>query len=126
MNDKIVLVPSKDYLCDLDKEVENGKKYLCESGSSYVIELVLTGEQIQKGYHSGQCDMDIQELVQVPEIREQLEAISDKALDDWWDEHFLDDTPEEHAAVTKEGKFGCLVFDCCANATDGYCYEIRG
>lgn len=125
MDEKIVLIPSRDYLCDLGKEVEDGKTYLCESGSSFVIELKLTGEQIKKGYHSGQCDMDIQELVAVPEIRSQLEEIDSKTLEDWWGEHFLDDTPEEHASVSREGKFGCLVFDCCANAIDGYCYEMK-
>ena len=125
MSDKIILVPSKDYLRDLGTEVESGKKYLCDSGCSYVIELKLTGEQILKGYHSGECNMDIQELVKVPEIREQLDAIDDKKLDDWWNEFFWDDTPEEHKRMTKEGKFGCLVFDCCANAFDGYCYEMR-
>ena len=125
MDEKIVLIPSRDYLCDLGKDVEPDKTYLCESGSNFVIGLLLTGEQIQKGYHSGDCDLDIQELVQVPEIKEQLDAIDSELLDKWWNEHFLDDTPEEHASVTHEGRLGCLVFDCCAEATDGYCYEMK-
>lgn len=125
MDEKIILRPAQTYLCDTDKDIEPDKTYLCESGSNFVIALRLTGAQINKGYHSGECDIDIQELAQGPEIRTQLNAIDDELLNKWWGEHFLDDTPEGHESVSREGRLGCLLFDCCAEAIDGFCYEMR-
>lgn len=45
------------------------------SSSSGTIEMALTLDDAQSGYHSGQCDADIAELRQVPYIAEQLVAI---------------------------------------------------
>ena len=123
--EKIVLIPSRDYLCDLNKTVECGKTYLCESGSSFVIELRLTGEQILKGYHSGSCDADIEELMRVPEIKAQLDAVDETLLTNWWEEVFLDNMPKTPISEDKHQALGWLVFECCSAATDGYCYEIK-
>lgn len=124
MSELIYLIPSRDYLCDLNKEVENGKSYICESGSSFVIELKLTGEQVQKGYHSGDCDADIDELMNAPEVKSQLNAISETTLTKWWDEMFIDG-PKTPVSEDKHQALSWLVFDACANAIDGYCYEMR-
>lgn len=126
MDEKIVLRPAQYYLCDRDKQIEPGKTYLCESGSSYEMNLTLTCEQIQQGYHSGSCDADVKALMELPEIKAQLDAIKDERLDQWWmNDMFVDDTPEEHRAATREQRLAWLVFDCCANAIDGYCYEMN-
>lgn len=127
MDEKIILIPSRDYLCDLGKEVEDKKDkiYLCESGSSFVIELKLTGSQIHTGYHSGDCDADIEALMQIPEIKEQLDAIDEDLLAKWWDEVFLDGLPKTPVSEDKHQALGWLVFECCSNAIDGYCYEMR-
>ena len=117
---------SQDYLCDMGKEIEPDEMYLCETGSCHEITLRLTGEQIQSGYHSGNCDADIAALMEVPEIKEQLDAVDNELLDKWWkDDMFVDDTPEEHKAADRKRKLEWLLFDCCANAIDGYCYELR-
>jgi len=125
MSEKIVLIPSRDYLCDTGAEIEPEKKYLTESGSSYVLEIKMTGAQIQTGYHSGPCDADVAALMEVPEIKSQLAEISDKALADWWGDMFVDDTEEEHRNADRKTRLAWLVFDCCANAIDGYCYETK-
>jgi hypothetical protein len=39
------------------------------------LELNLNADQAARGYHSGQCDADIAELKQVPEIKAQLLAL---------------------------------------------------
>jgi len=39
------------------------------------LELNLSADQAARGYHSGQCDADIAELKQVPEIKAQLLAL---------------------------------------------------
>lgn len=113
------------YLCETGADIEPEKSYLTESGSSYVLEIKMTGAQIKTGYHSGSCDSDISALMEVPEIKEQLARINDKALGDWWGEMFIDDTEEEHRTATREKRLAWLVFDCCANAIDGYCYEME-
>ena len=114
------------YLCDLERDIEPDKTYLCESGSCYEMNLRLTGAQIESGYHSGSCDADIAELMEEPDVKSQLDKISDDDLNKWWTvDMFVDDTSEEHRAATREQRLAWLVFDCCANAIDGYCYEMR-
>lgn len=126
MDEKIILRPAQYYLCDREKEIEPGKKYLCETGSSYEMNLTLTCEQIQQGYHSGSCDADVEALMELPEVKAQLDAIPDDTLNKWWEnDMFVDDTPEEHQGATRKQRLAWLVFDCCANAIDGYCYEMR-
>lgn len=126
MDEKLYLKPAQTYLCDAGKKIEPDKMYLCESGSSYVIELKLTGAQIERGYHSGACDADVAELMEVPEIKAQLDAISDTDLANWWSmDMFIDDTPKEHSKASRKTQLAWLVFDCCANAIDGYCYEMN-
>lgn len=39
------------------------------------IELQITKTQAHKGYHSGSCDADIEELRQVPKIKKQLDKL---------------------------------------------------
>ncbi len=45
------------------------------TSSSGAIELAIAFDDAAYGYHSGQCDADIAELVQVPYIAEQLATI---------------------------------------------------
>lgn len=126
MDEKIILKPVPEYLCDTGKEIEPDKTYLCETGSSFEITIRLTGAQIQAGYHSGKCDADVEALMEIPSIKEQLDSIKDDDLNAWWmTDMFIDDTPEEHAAATREQRLAWVVFDCCANAIDGYCYEMK-
>lgn len=100
------------------------KNYCVSSGSSYVIDLKMTGKQIEMCYHSGDCDEDISRVMELPEIKAQLDAIPDEQLQKWWDEFFCDDTDEEHRDSPRERKLSWLIFDCCTNAIDGYCEEI--
>ena len=44
------------------------------------IEIQMTLEQAQSGSHQGQCDEDVFALSRVPEIKEQLDAISPQIL----------------------------------------------
>lgn len=97
--------------------------YLCSSGSSHVIDLILTGEHIKCLYHSGDCDEDIARHMELPEIKKQFDLITDEKLGCWWNEFFCDDTPQEHIDATRERRLGWLLFDAAANAIDGYCYE---
>ena len=50
------------------------------ASSSGKIELFITKSQARKGYHSGACDLDIQELRQVPFIRRQLAKVCPTTL----------------------------------------------
>lgn len=103
---------------------ENNKKYLCSSGSSFVIDLVLSGEVINSCIHSGPCDEDVKRCLQLPEVKAQLDYIKEKdVFKKWWSEFFVDDTPAEHAAADEETRLSWLLFDCCASAVDGDCYE---
>ena len=99
--------------------------YSCSSGSSYCIDLILTGDHITCIYHSGDCDEDIARHMELPEIKSQLDLISDETLGKWWDEFFVDDTPEEHASASRDRRLAWLLFDAAANAIDGYCYEYE-
>lgn len=99
--------------------------YLCSSGSSHPIDLILTGNHITTMCHSGDCDEDIARHMKLPEIKTQLDAISDETLGRWWNEFFCDDTPQEHIDATRERRLSWLLFDAAANAIDGYCYEYE-
>ena len=99
--------------------------YLCSSGSSYPIDLILTGDHITTIYHSGDCDEDVARHMALPEIKSQLDLISNETLDRWWNEFFCDDTPQEHVDAPRERRLAWLLFDCAANAIDGYCYEYQ-
>ena len=74
--------------------------------------------------HSGDCDEDIARAMELPEIKSQLDAISEDELNAWWDEFFCDDTELEHRSADRTRKLSWLVFDCAANAVDGDCEEI--
>lgn len=100
-------------------------KYRISTGSSFVLSFVVDEELIGMCYHSGPCDNDVEYALRLPEIKEQMDAISDDELDKWWGEFFVDDTEEEHAAATREQKLSWALFDASANAIDGYCYEMK-
>jgi len=55
------------------------KKLLWWSSSCGRIEFQLSEAQANKGYHSGDCDSDIKQLLQEPDIKAKLAAI-DPAL----------------------------------------------
>ena len=94
-------------------------KHTITAGSSFPISLELTDEHISMGYHSGDCEDDILRLMELPEIKEQLEKISDDELNKWWSEVFIDnDFGDENA--TKETKLEWLIFECCALGVDEY------
>lgn len=115
------VITEYEYLTSLglDIDLKVGVKYRVSSGSSYPISLVLLGEEVRSAFHSGECSEDVRALMQTPEVKEQLDRISDKELNDWWGEMFVDDTEEEHASASKETKLSWLIFDACANAIDG-------
>lgn len=50
------------------------------ASSSGKIELFITKPQARKGYHSGACDLDIQELRQTASIRRQLAKVHPTTL----------------------------------------------
>lgn len=67
------------------------------TSSSGRIELDLTMEHAEKGYHSGQCESDIKELRSYPEIENQLQRLDPdlvrnelKELGGWDTEELLD------------------------------------
>lgn len=99
-------------------------KYSIISGSDFPIELILTEEQVTKGYHSGECSMDIIDLMDEESIKEQTDKISDKDLDNWWNELYLDGL-KENLDNKRETKLEWLIFECCSLAIDGYCEEIK-
>lgn len=94
-------------------------KHTITSGSSFPITLELTDEHISMGYHSGDCEDDILRLMELPEIKEQLEKISDDELNKWWSEVFIDNYFGDENA-TKETKLEWLIFECCALGVDEY------
>jgi hypothetical protein len=55
-------------------------KYWATVGESGRVEIALTLEQAHRGYHSGQCDADIAELLLEPEIAAQMNAIDRMTL----------------------------------------------
>ena len=99
--------------------IQNDKYYYIRSGSSHVIDLKMKGEYINMCAHQGNCDDDVMRVIELPEIKSQLDAINDAQLDAWWNEFFCDDTPEEHSAADRNTKLMWLVFDACASAIDG-------
>ena len=94
-------------------------KHTITAGSSFPISLELTDEHISMGYHCGNCHDDIIRLMELPEIKEQLEKISDEELNKWWGEFFIDNVIE-HENATKERKLEWLVFECCSLGADGF------
>lgn len=97
-------------------------KHTITAGSSFPISLELTDEHISMGYHSGDCEDDILRLMELPEIKEQLEKISDDELNKWWDEFYIDNDFKQHENATKETKLEWLVFECCSLGVDG-CFD---
>ena len=99
------------------------KRYSVISGSSFPIEIVLTEEQIHRGYHSGECSMDIIDIMDEDNIKEQTDKISDDELNKWWDEFYLD--YKDKLNDDRETKLEWLIFECCSLAVDGECTEIE-
>lgn len=96
-------------------------KHSITSGSSFVITLELTDEQIHMGYHSGECHDDILKLMELPEIKKQLDNISEKDFNDWWKEFNEDALCDvDTTNYSKEDKLSWLIFDCCSLGVDGY------
>ena len=67
------------------------------SSSSGRIELQITRKQAATGYHSGACDLDIEELSKLPAIARQLRKINPQTLREelrewgtWSDEELSD------------------------------------
>ena len=100
-------------------------KYRISTGSSFVLNFIVDEELIGMCYHSGDCYDDVRRALELPEIKAQADAIPDDELDKWWSEFFCDDTPEEHACVTREGKLVWALFDAAANAVDGEKEEVK-
>ena len=96
-------------------------KHTITAGSSFPISLELTDEHISIGYHSGDCEDDVFRLMELPEIKQQLEKISDEELNMWWEEFFIDND-FVHENATKETKLEWLVFECCSLGVDG-CFD---
>ena len=88
------------------------------TGSGNFCGLNLTGAQIESVCHPGANDWDVEYLMGLNEVKTQLDAISDEELAKWWDDYFCDDTPEKHAAATRETRLSYLVWDCCWNEFD--------
>ncbi len=107
-----------------DIGIEPDKYYRVEDGTSFPLGLVLRGDQIGMFYHQGSCDDDVAAGLQMPEIAKQLNAIDDESLDRWWNDCYVDDTPEEHANADRETKLSWLLFNACANAIDNDEYEL--
>lgn len=99
------------------------KKYIVTSGSSFAIELMLTAEQAEKGYHSGECDMDIIDLMDEESIKSQTDRISDDLLNKWWSEFYVDG--KELLDDSRDTKIEWLIFECCALVADGCFTEVE-
>ena len=69
------------------------------------IEIKITKAQAERGSHSGNCDADIAELLQVPAIRRQLDKYSNEVLAKElyeygaWDDEQLQDYQENRARI---------------------------
>ena len=100
-------------------------KYRISTGSSFVLSFVVDEELIGMCYHPGPCDDDVESVLALPEIKSQMDDISDDELNKWWDEFFCDDTPLEHACATRKRKLAWALFDACANAVDGDKEEVE-
>ena len=94
--------------------------YVVTVGSSYVLTLKLKGEVILQGYHPGACDDDIDRIMELPEVKSQLDAISDAELNDWWEEVFLDGMPKTPVSENRHQALSWLIFECCSMSIDGY------
>ena len=54
-------------------------KYLYTSGSGF-IEIEMTLAQARKAHHTGQCVLDVMAVSEMPDIKEQLDAIDPSIL----------------------------------------------
>ena len=108
-----------------DGKLNPDADYIVESGSSNVLQISMKGWQIMACYHPGPCDEDVKRIMALPEVKAELDQISEKEIREWWSEFFCDDTPEEHASATLADMYQWFVFDACASAVDGYCTEAE-
>ena len=75
------------------------------STSSGLIELQLTQDDVDAGYHSGSCDNDIADLRRIPRIATQLDALDPaflrSELKEWgaWDDEQLADHDENQSRI---------------------------
>ena len=69
--------------------------------SSGLIELVIKLADARAGFHSGQCDSDIKELLKIPYIKKQLDFLDEKQIIATLMEYFSDDEPEEFDNMEK-------------------------
>ena len=99
--------------------------YIVESGSWIVLQIAMKGWQIMACVHPGPCDDDVDRIMELPEVKAELDQIGDDDIIEWWTNFFCDDTPEEHENATVKDMYRWFVFDACASAVDGYCTEAE-
>lgn len=93
------------------------KKRIYIDGHHCMINLILTEEQANIGYHSGDCEDDIEHLMELPEIKSQLESIDNETLDDVIDWMFDDEWQYEHPY--RYSRLKVVLFLACGDFVDG-------
>lgn len=85
-------------------------------GWHHSIDLVLTEEEANIGYHSGQCADDIKALCQT-DLSKQLDAITDEALEDIGEWYIGDEFKKDYP--TRQDKLEFVLWLACGDFIDG-------
>ena len=97
------------------------KKYSVLIGSSYVIELIITEEIARMCYHSGCCDEDVKDGIEIPFIKEQLAHFETEQL-----EKVVNEYVGDVSKTMNRNELECWVlFESSALFIDGDCHEIE-
>ena len=86
------------------------RKYVSVDGCGFV-EIALTEELARKGYHSGECEQDVYEVMEDDTVRGQLDKLTDEQIDKCLGECLSDD---DYLHYTRKRKENLLVWLACA------------
>ena len=56
------------------------QKYLVAVGSSHLVELIITEDIARMCYHCGSCDKDVEQGIEIPFIKEQLDKVDTELM----------------------------------------------
>lgn len=90
--------------------MDNEWIYVAVDGCGFV-EIALTEELAYKGYHSGDCDADVDEVMKNEGVRKQLDKITNEQIDKCLGECLSDDNWKYYNRRRKES---LLVWLACA------------
>ena len=98
------------------------KKMLVTIGSSFIIDLILTEEQANLCYHSGDCEESIKIVREMPEIQAQFAKISEDTLRKVIGEIYYEEMPNE---MDREWLEYYALFEAGALCIDGAYEELN-